>query len=57
MLFIFRVVMANILLVMTEMSKASPVEIRILEKENNKRGDLFGRLMSIRVLIYWRNIE
>ena len=31
---------------MTEMSKASPVEIRILEKENNKRGDLFGRLMS-----------
>ena len=31
---------------MTEMSKASPVEIRILEKESNKRGDLFGRLMS-----------
>ena len=31
---------------MTKMSKASPVEIRILEKENNKRGDLFGRLMG-----------
>ena len=31
---------------MIKMPKASPIEIRILEKENNKRGDLFGRLMS-----------